>query len=118
MLHKTLLTTAFIISLASFQPAQAEESGNTDLSKTMPREKYKSMSDDERKAFHEQRKAKWDGMSKEEKLKVIESRRAEKKAKMEEKWSSMSDDEKITFVEKRMQKRSQHIKPAKETPAE
>lgn len=102
MFKTTLLTTAMLLSVAAFQPALAEEPSDTDLSKTAPRERYKNMSDDERKAFHEKRKEKWQGMSKEEKLEVIEKRRAEKIKKMEEKWNSMSDDEKISFVEKRM----------------
>jgi len=105
MLKKTLLTTAFIISLASFQPALAEST--TDLSKTESREKYKSMSPDERQKFHDQRKVKWDSMGKDEKLQIIEKRRAEKKSKMEEKWNSMSDDEKIGFVDKKMQNRGE-----------
>ena len=108
MLKKTIFTTAFIFSLANFQPAQAKELEHVDLSKTESREKYQSMSDEERKAFHEQRKAKWDSMSDEEKLKMIETRRAEKKAKMEQKWNSMSDADKIAFVEKKMEKRAGH----------
>lgn len=107
-MNKFIALTALTLSFAAFQPALAEtHEGTNDLSKTMPREKYKSMTDEERQKFHQERKAKWEGMSKEEKLSTIETRRAEKKAKMEEKWNSMSDDEKIGFVEKRMQKRSE-----------
>lgn len=107
-MNKFLAITALTVSLTAFQPALAEHhEGDADLSKTMPREKYKEMSDEERQKFHEERKAKWESMSKEEKLSTIEKRRAEKKAKMEEKWNSMSDDEKIGFVEKKMKKRGE-----------
>jgi len=109
-MNKFIALTALTLSFSTFQPALAEqyEGGNNDLSKTMPREKYKSMTDEDRQKFHQERKEKWGTMSKEDKLKTIETRRAEKKEKTEEKWRSMSDDEKIGFVEKRMQKRSEH----------
>ncbi len=80
-------------------------------------------------------KEKWQSMSKEEKLAAIETRRAERLKKREEKfntmtdqeklalvndrfkkmhdkmdsqWKSMSDDEKIEFVEKRMSGKGKH----------
>ena len=95
---------AVSLSLAAFQPALAEPKGEM---QTLPYEKYKELSPEQREKFHTERKAKWDAMSKEEKLATIEKRQAEKKKRMEEKWNSMSDDEKITFVEKRMQKRAE-----------
>jgi predicted Fe-S protein YdhL (DUF1289 family) len=100
---------AILLSLASFQPALAAETptAETDLSKPVPSAEYKQLSPEQREKFHQERKAKWDAMSKEEKLATIEKRHAAKKAKMEEKWNSMSDDEKIAFVEKRMQKRAE-----------
>lgn len=66
-------------------------------------EQIKSMSDAEREAFFTERKAKWDAMSKEEKLAEIEKRRAERIKWMEDKWGSMSDDEKIKHVERKME---------------
>jgi len=118
MMKKLLTVSAIALSIAGFQPANAEEVTKTvtpvsgvDLSKKASHEDYKNMTDEQRKAFHEQRKAKWDSMSKEEKLQMIEKRRSEKKAKMDEMWNKMSDDEKIEFVNKKMERRGGHGGP-------
>jgi hypothetical protein len=76
---------AVLLSLTAFQTALATE---TDLSKPVPSAEYKQLSPEQREKFHTARKAKWDSMSKEEKLTTIEKRHAAKKAKMEEKWNS------------------------------
>ena len=76
-----------------------------------PREQMQNMSDDERKAFHDTRKAKWKGMSKEEKLQKIEKKRTERLKNMDKKWQGMSDDDKIKHVEGKMKnKKPRHGK--------
>lgn len=99
-MKKLLLATAIVIAVASYNPAMAFEHKDG-----MNKEEFKKMSPEERKAFHEQRKAEWEKLSKEEKVKVIEERRAIRIKKMDEKWNSMSDDEKIKFVEERKERK-------------
>lgn len=76
------------------RPAHAEGDWKAD------REKMKNMSPEDREKFMQERKAKWDALSKEEKLKMIEERRKQREAR----WNAMSDDEKIEHVEKKMKR--------------
>lgn len=65
---------------------------------------WEAMSDADKKAFHQERKAKWKKMNDAEKVKVIEDHRAKRMEKMDEKWSAMSDAEKVKFTEEKMKK--------------
>jgi len=74
------------------------------------RAQWESMSEEERQAAREERRAKWDSMSDEEKQAARE-RRAEHKEKrreaMRERWEGMSEEERQAAREK-MQERSGH----------
>lgn len=97
---KYLLSILALISFIATAPlayAEPPQGGGEGM-----KEKMKNMTPEEREAFHKERKAKWNAMSKEEKLKEIEERRSKRLKKMKETWNAMSDDEKITHVENKM----------------
>lgn len=94
-MKKILAATAFALIFAGANPAMAF--GGDDGRHG----EFKKMSKEERDA----KKAEWQGLSKEEKVKLIEEKRERKLKRMDEKWSKMSDDEKIRFVEERHEKR-------------
>ena len=73
-------------------------------------EEIQQMSPQEREKFNAERKAKWDALSKDEKLKMIEERRTQRRKEMDAHWQSMSDDEKIEHVEKRMERKRERSK--------
>lgn len=98
----TLSATILAASVVFSNPADARDYGRHDFGDKEMYEKIKNMTEEERTTFHEERKAKWESMSKEEKLKVINEKRDERRKRMDEEWNSMSDDEKIKFVEEKM----------------
>ncbi len=99
-MKKLLTATAIVIALGTATPVMAQGHG-FDKAKY---EQFKKMSPEERKAHFEKKKADWQKLTKEEKLKVIETKRAERIKAMDEHWKSLSDDDKIKFVEKRMER--------------
>jgi len=104
-MKKLLIATAITIAAASYNPAIAFEHDNG-----MTKEEFKKLPDAEKKAIREKKKAEWEKLSKSDKLKVIEEKRAARIKKMDEKWNSMSDDEKIKFVEERHERKSKRHK--------
>lgn len=80
-------------------------SGERDQTREERRAKWNSMSEEEKTKFRAERKAKWDALSKEEKVKLVNERHDTMKKRMDEKWSKMSDDEKIKFAEERMKRK-------------
>ncbi len=98
-----------ILAIAMAGNSYAEENFEG-LSREEKRAELESMSPEERKAFFEERKQKWQSMSQEEKLQAIEQKRTEKLKRMEEKWDSMSAEEKIRHVEERMKRKRDHMK--------
>lgn len=69
------------------------------------KEAWDAMSTEQKKAFHQERKAKWQAMSDSEKVQMIEQHRSKRMEKMDAKWNAMSDAEKVKFAEEKMQKR-------------
>ena len=65
-------------------------------------------SEEERRAFFEERKAKWEGMSDAEKVEMIEEKRKERMATMESHWDGLSDAEKVRCAEEQMKKFGDH----------
>ncbi len=114
------------MALMMTSPAWAEHhEGHKDGHHGEWHEKMKDMSPEERKAFMEERKAKWEAMSTEEKVKLIEEKRAERRKAMDEKWEAMSDEEKVEHVEDKMERHKDRMKkwkhkdkPDAETPTE
>ena len=68
-------------------------------------QKWKAMSAAEKEAFFEERKARWESLSADEKIDMIEKHRAEKREKMDKHWESLSADEKLEYVENHMKKK-------------
>ena len=103
------------MAIAAFEPAFSDDHGSDE--RKAKREELKNLSPEERKAYHEERKAKWEALSDAEKIEAIEKKRAEKRKASDEKWDSMSDAEKIAFVEERRknkhEKRKKHRKGEK-----
>lgn len=100
-----LLKTLIISTMLAGSVMAAELPDFDAMSHEQRREAMKSMTPEQREAFHKARKAKWEAMSKDEKLKLIEEKRAKFKTEREAEWNSMSDDEKIKHAEKRMQQK-------------
>jgi predicted Fe-S protein YdhL (DUF1289 family) len=94
----------FTVLITASLPAMAEE-GFRDGPDGERIEKFKNMSEDERATFIKKRKAKWDAMSRDEKLKEITERHERIKSRRDEKWNSMSDAEKLKFIEEKHAKR-------------
>ncbi len=88
--------------------------------RTAMRERWASMSDEERAAFKEQRKAEkaerrqhWESMSEEERA-AVRAERKERKAARREHWKSMSDEERAAArhkMGKRKGKRQRPVEP-------
>ena len=73
-------------------------------------EEMKKLSPEEREKFTQERKAKWDALSSDEKVKMIEERRAERRKQRDAEWNAMSNDEKIKHVEEKMKRMEEHHK--------
>ena len=102
---KPLLYTTIAAFTLSAGAALAEMPNLKDMSPEERRAAIENMTPEQREKFKAARQEKWQGMSQDEKLKVIEERREEMLQKREEKWNSMSADEKIKKAEEMMQKR-------------
>jgi hypothetical protein len=99
-----LITGAAMLALSS--GAIAENTAKMKaLSPEQRKEIIKNMTPEERQHFMESRKAKWEGLSDAEKVKLIEERRAEYQAKRDAEWEGLSDAEKIKRAEERMQQK-------------
>lgn len=90
--------------------AWAEMPNLRDMSPQERRETLRTMSPEQRAEFQRARKEKWQSMSQDEKLNLIEKHRSERLQKREEKWNSMSAEEKIRHAEEKMQKRREKAK--------
>jgi len=101
-MKKLLVATALTIAAASYSPAMAYDHNG------MTKEEFKKLPDAEKKAIREKKKAEWEKLSKSDKLKVIEEKRAARIKKMDEKWNNMSDDEEIKFVEERHERKGKY----------
>ena len=81
-----------------------------DFERMAPKERHetlKNMTPEQREEFKKARQEKWNAMSDNEKVKLIEERRSQYLKEREEEWNRMSDREKIERAEKRMQKKHQ-----------
>ena len=103
---KKLLTIA-ALSLFIATPALAESAP----AKTTPakseitkdgKPNFRNMSKEERQKFFAEKEAAWAKMSKEEKIKELNTRHDEKVSKMQANWAKMSDDEKLAQHDKRI----------------
>lgn len=74
---------------------------------TAKHERFKNMTPEQREKLRAEHKAKWDAMTKQEKVDFLNKKHAERAAKGKEfndKWSKMTDDEKIAKHEERMKR--------------
>lgn len=103
-----ILTTTAVVCMAASQASWADRHENNPCMPPMPhKEGMANTSEAERKAFHEERKAEWQGLSEAEKLEVIEGRRQERIQTMESHWQSLTDEQKISCAQKQMEKRKE-----------
>ena len=108
-MRKLIAATALVMCMGIIQaPALAGDFGDDKREMRTTREEIGKMTPEQIKEFFEKKKAEWQKLSKEAKVRIIEKRRAERIKKMDEHWDSMNDDEKIEFVEKRMEKMRKH----------
>lgn len=96
ILGTLLVGAALVLSPAAFAAEDGAEKPKFD------REAFKNLSPEERQKFFEERKAKWEALSRDEKLKSINERHDEMRKKMDDHWNSLSDDDKLKFAEERM----------------
>ena len=119
MLIKRSLLTLFLASIMSLSTVHADDTAPgadamTDEERQAARQErraqWENMSEEERQAAREERRAKWDSMSDEEKQAARERRAQHKEQRreaMRERWEGMSEEERQAAREK-MQERRGH----------
>lgn len=103
ILAALLLGSSLLLTPAAW--AQDRDGAIHETRREAMRDKFRDMPPEEREQFMQERREKWQALSDEEKVKLINEKHDRKMHEMKERWGNMSDQEKINMVEKRMERK-------------